>query len=302
MAAQLPPLQAIRAFEAAARYLSFTKAAEELGMTQAAVSYQIKVLEDRVGSPLFIRKPRQVALTEAGRRLADASGQAFEILREAWSSVRGDAEGTLVISTVQTFATWLAKHLGPFQITHPSIAVRIVIASDIVDFARDEVDVGIRSGGGKWPNIASHHLFDADFTPMLSPKLAETIGGVSKPADLLKLPIISPDDPWWVSWFDMAGVSAEGLKGRPLNRFGAQALEGTAAIAGQGVGILTPAFFVDELDTGRLIQPFPLIGNDGHAYWLVYPESRRNSPKVRAFRDWMLAEVEKTIPQASGGR
>jgi LysR family glycine cleavage system transcriptional activator len=300
MAAQLPPLQAIRAFEAAARHLSFTRAADELGMTQAAVSYQIKVLEDRVGAPLFIRKPRQVALTEAGRRLADASGQAFDILREAWSSVRGDAEGTLVISTVQTFATWLAKHLGPFQIAHPALAVRIVVTSEVVDFTRDEVDIGIRSGGGKWPTIASHHLFDADFTPMLSPRLADTIGGVKEPADLFKLPIIGPDDPWWEVWFDMAGVSPDGLKGRPLNRFGAQALEGTAAIAGQGVGILTPAFFQDELETGRLIMPFDLIGNDGHAYWLVYPESRRNLPKIRAFRDWMLAELENTIPRTAG--
>ena len=177
---------AIRAFEAAARHASFTKAAEELGMTQAAVSYQIKVLEERVGVPLFLRRPRQVVLTEAGRRLAPAVTEAFALMSEAYAAVRTGAQGTLVISTIQTFGSnWLARHLGSFQIAHPSIAVRLDTSSHMVDFAREEVDVGIRSGGGKWPGLAVHMLFRADFTPMLSPKLADSIGGVKEPADLL---------------------------------------------------------------------------------------------------------------------
>jgi LysR family glycine cleavage system transcriptional activator len=296
MAFQLPPLAAIRAFEAAARNASFTKAAEELGMTQAAVSYQIKVLEERIGVPLFLRRPRQVVLTEAGQRLAPAVSEAFALLAEAYTSVRAGAEGTLVISTVQTFGSnWLARHLGSFQIAHPSIAVRLDTKSHMVDFSREEVDVGIRSGGGKWPGLAVHMLFRADFTPMLSPALAESIGGVKEPADLLRLPILDSSDPWWRQWFAAANVPADELARRPGSSMGSQASEGSAAMAGQGVAILTRALFAAEIADGRLIQPFDLVGEDGHAYWLVYPEARRNVPKIRVFREWLLAEIARSI-------
>jgi LysR family glycine cleavage system transcriptional activator len=289
---RLPPLAAIRAFEAAARLLSFTRAAEELAMTQAAVSYQIKVLEERVGAPLFVRRPRQVELTETGRALAAASTEAFRILAEGFEQAQTGAQGMLTITTVLTFASnWLARHLGSFQIAHPSLAVRIDTSSHMVDFAREDVDVGIRSGNGNWPGLDVPLLIAATFTPMLSPKLAASIGGVKEPADLLRLPILDPEDPWWIQWLKEAGVSSEGFKNRPSSRLGAQAYEASAAMAGHGVAILTPAFFAAELADGRLLQPFDLVCNDGHAYWLVYPEARRNVPKIRAFRDWILAEI-----------
>ncbi|RVA21731.1 LysR family transcriptional regulator, partial [Mesorhizobium sp. M7A.F.Ca.CA.004.11.2.1] len=195
--AQLPPLQAIRVFEAVARHLSFTKAASELAMTQAAVSYQIKVLEERVGAPLFLRRPRQIALTEAGQRLAPAVSEAFAILGQAYAAARGGADGLLCVTTVLTFASnWLAHRLGSFQIAHPALAVRLETSSRLTDFAREDTDIAIRSGGGKWPGLEAHKLLDADFTPMLSPKLAATIGGVREPADLLRLPILDPGDIW----------------------------------------------------------------------------------------------------------
>ena len=290
----LPPLAAARAFEAAARLLSFTRAAEELAMTQAAVSYQIKVLEERVGEPLFIRRARQVELTETGRALAAAASEAFRILAESYEQARTGGQGTLSISTIPTFAAnWFALHLGSFQIAHPSIAVRLRTEDRMVDLAQDSIDIGIRTGySGTWPGLVSHRLFLADFTPMLSPSLAATVGGIREPADLLKLPIIDAGDPWWSMWFDMAGVDARAdLSSRPHGQLGAQAFVGRAAVAGVGVAILTRAMFVPELANGSLIQPFDLVGNDGHAYWLVYQEARRNVPKVRAFRDWMLAEV-----------
>ena len=296
MAFQLPPLAAIRAFEAAARNASFTKAAEELGMTQAAVSYQIKVLEERVGVPLFLRRPRQVVLTEAGQRLAPAVSEAFALLSEAYTSVRAGAEGTLVISTVQTFGSnWLARHLGSFQIAHPSIAVRLDTKSHMVDFSREEVDVGIRSGGGKWPGLAVAHAVSRRFHADAEPALAESIGGVKEPADLLRLPILDSSDPWWRQWFAAANVPADELARRPGSSMGSQASEGSAAMAGQGVAILTRALFAAEIADGRLIQPFDLVGEDGHAYWLVYPEARRNVPKIRAFREWLLAEIARSI-------
>ncbi|MGF7008476.1 LysR substrate-binding domain-containing protein [Aminobacter sp. BE322] len=294
MALQLPPLTAIRVFEAAARHASFTKAAAELGMTQAAVSYQIKLLEERVGAPLFLRRPRQVALTEVGRRLAPAASEAFAILGEAYAAARGGSAGTLCVSTVLTFASnWLARHIGSFQMRHPGIAVRLDTSSRMVDFAREDVDVGIRSGDGTWPGLVAHRLFRAQYTPMLSPKLAESIGGVKEPADLLKLNILDPGDIWWTRWFALAGLPADSLSGRPDTSMGSQAYEASAAMAGQGVAILTRAFFTSELAEGRLIQPFDLIGDDGQGYWLVYPEARRNAPNIRAFRDWILAELAR---------
>jgi len=290
----LPPLAAVRAFEAAARHLSFTRAGEELGMTQAAVSYQIKLLEDRLGAPLFLRQPRQVVLTELGRSLAPAVGEAFELLRAAFAAARSGAQNTLTISSNPTFATqWLAPRLGSFQLAQPTLAVRLDSSTDVRDFAREEIDVSIRTGSGHWPGTAAHRLIKATFTPMLSPKLAESIGGIREPADLLKLPIIDPGDPWWPLWFKAAGIAEPSLGGRPRSQMGTQTLEATAAMAGNGVAILTPAFYQAELTAGRLIQPFDLVGYDGHAYWLVYPEARRNAPKIRAFRNWLLS----TLPE-----
>ncbi|RWE39389.1 MAG: transcriptional regulator GcvA [Mesorhizobium sp.] len=290
--APLPPLQAIRVFEAVARHLSFTRAAQELGMTQAAASYQIKLLEERIGAPLFLRRPKQIELTEPGRRLAPAVSEAFAILGQAYAAARGGADGLLCVTTVLTFASnWLAQHLGSFQLAHPALAVRLDTSSRLTDFAREDVDLAIRSGGGKWPGLEAHKLLDADFTPMLSPKLAASIGGVKQPADLLRLPILDPGDVWWTQWFEAAGVAGHDLASRPGSSMGAQAYEANAAMAGHGVAILTRALFKDELADGRLVQPFDLVGDDGHAYWLVYPTARRNVPKIRAFRDWILAEI-----------
>ena len=299
---RLPPLAAIRAFEAAARLLSFTRAAEELAMTQAAVSYQIKVLEERVGAPLFLRKPRQVELTEPGRVLAAASTEAFRILAESFEQARTGGQGTLSISTIPTFAAnWLALRLGSFQIAHPSIAVRLETSDRMVDLALDNIDIGIRTGySSQWPGLTSHRLFLADFTPLLSPALAATIGGVKEPADLLRLPLVDAGDPWWAMWFELSGIDARAdLAARPGSQLGSQAFIGRAAVAGAGVAILTRAMFAAELTAGSLIQPFDIVGSDGHAYWLVYREARRNVPKIRAFRDWMLKEVGATTGAAA---
>lgn len=291
----LPPLTAVRAFEAVARHLSFTKAAAELGMTQAAVSYQIKILEERVGAPLFLRKPRQISLSETGTRLAPDVSAAFDTLRSAFATSRGQVDGLLSITSVPTFASqWLAQNLGLFQIAHPDIAVRLDSSSDLRDMVHDEFDVAIRTlpappGGG----MVSHLLIKADFSPLLSPGLAESIGGVSKPDDLLRLPVLDPEDEWLDQWFAAAGVPGYTALGRPKSSLGLQNLLGTAAMAGRGVAMLTPGFFRDEITSGRLLQPFNLLATDGRAYYLVYPESRRNAPKIRAFRDWMISA---TVP------
>ena len=294
----LPPLAAIRCFEAAARHGSFTRAAEELGMTQAAVSYQIKVLEDRLGGPLFLRGARGVSLTEAGKRLAPPVTEAFGQLRIAFESLRADGGGVLAITAVNTFATnWLVPRLGEFQIAHPGLAVRLDTSPKFADFAREDVDVGIRAGSGGWPGLAQHSLMPITYTPMLSPRLLERAGRLESPEDLLKLPLIDPQDVWWGDWFIAAGLPAPDLSRRTEMQVHAQNVAGNAALAGQGVAILTPAFFADELAAGRLVQPFPIVRESTQNYWLVYLEARRRSPKIRAFRDWLLAAIG---PDAEG--
>lgn len=287
------PLNSLRVFEAAARRMSFTRAGEELGLTQTAVSYQIKLLEDTLGEQLFLRRPRQVTLTDAGARLSPKISEAFGLMDEALSGMKDHSDSTLIIHTTATFASrWLASHLGTFQLENPGIAVRLETSQEIVDFSRIEADVAIRSGNGQWPGLKAHFLMKSDFTPMMSPALADTIGGVKEPADLLKLRIIDPGDIWWPLWFKAAGLDPADLEGRPLSRFGAQTFEAAAAVAGQGVAILKPEFYADDVALGRLIQPFDLRATDGSDYWFAYPEARRHSKKITAFRDFL----RKTMP------
>ncbi|TPL93959.1 LysR substrate-binding domain-containing protein [Mesorhizobium sp. B2-3-12] len=292
MSWDLPPLGAIRVFEAASRLGSFTKAAEELGMTQSAASYQIKVLEERAGTPLFIRKTRQIALTEAGEQLAPHASGAFSALADAWVATKGGATGVLSVTTVQTFAsTWLAVRLGAFQLMHPDLAVKVDTSSRLADFARDGMDIGIRTGTGKWPGLAAHYLFKADYTPMLSPRLVQSVGGIHRPEDLYKLPLCCSTDPWWKIWFEAAGARFEPDRIITGPELGTQAYDAMAALTDQGVAILTRNLYSSLLTTGQLVQPFEALGSDGDGYWLVHSESRRNTPKIKLFRDWVLAET-----------
>lgn len=288
------PLNALRVFEAVARLGSFTKAGDELGMTQTAVSYQVKLLEENIGEPLFLRRPRQISLTDTGELLLPKVSDAFVLLNEAMAEARGEIESTLLINTIATFAShWLARRLGTFQLRHPAIAVRLSTSEALIDFTRESVDVAIRSGDGNWRGLIADKLLDVDFTPMLSPKLAESIGGIHKPEDLMKLPIIGATDPWWQIWFKAAGLTDLGLESRPRSQYGSQTFEASAAMAGQGVAILTPAFYGDELAQGRLYQPFERTCSDDRGYWLVYAENRRNVPKIKAFRSWILEEIAR---------
>jgi LysR family glycine cleavage system transcriptional activator len=294
----LPPLSAVRAFEAAARHESFTRAAEELGMTQAAVSYQVKALEDRVGSPLFVRQARNVALTPAGRRLAPAVTEAFEMLRTAFASAGRNVDNVLSLSILPTIAShWLVPRLGRFQIAHPQFAVQLDASHDIVDFAQGEFDLAIRSGRGDWPGLEALFLLPSHFTPVCSPRLLQA-SPLEGPADILKMPILSPHDPWWAEWFEKAGVGKVDLSDRLDHSFGTQTFEGMAAMAGQGVALINPFFFAADLASGRLVQMFDLILEADRSFWLVYPKARRRSEKIRAFCDWALEEARRDAAQA----
>lgn len=292
---RLPPLSAIRAFEAAARHGSFTKAAEELGMTQAAVSYQVKLLEDRVGAPLFLRQPRKVVLSEAGKRLAPAVADAFQRLNAAFASLRENDGNVLSVTAVNTVCTnWLVPRLGRFQSAHPSISVRLEISSRLVDFAQEDFDVGIRGGKGEWPGLKSHLLFPVNLTAVASPEFLKRHGPITKAEDLFNVTILDGKDECWDRWFAVAGIT----KMPPLKGAGVemptQQMLGSAAIAGQGVALVTPALFDAELEEGRLVQVLPIVcSHNDTNYYLVYRDGRQNVPKIKAFRDWALAEVER---------
>jgi LysR family glycine cleavage system transcriptional activator len=287
---QIPPLPAVRVFEAAARHENFTSAAAELGMTQAAVSYQIRLLEERLGVPLFIRSKQRVALSDAGRKVAPLVSGAFDALSDAFSAVLMDDQSVLTISTAQTFASnWMAPRLGAFQVGRPELAVRLLTQNQMVDFARDEVDVAVRIGRGPWPGLRQDFLMCVHATPMCTPEFRDSYR-IERPEQLLEVPRLNPEDVWWKQWFDAVGLT-EGQR-RPGIRLDSQAMEGNAALAGHGVGMLTPLFWRNELEAGRLVQLFDLIIYEGPSYWLVYPEHKRNQPKIRLFREWMTSEFD----------
>jgi LysR family glycine cleavage system transcriptional activator len=284
-------------FEAAARHENFTLAAAELGMTQAAVSYQVRILEDRLGVPLFVRSKRRVTLSEAGRRLAPVVSDAFDRLGEGFADLVDEDESVLAISTAQTFASnWLAGHLGAFQVARPELAVRLQTSNGLVDFARDEVDVAIRMGDGQWPGLRSHFLFHHHFTPMCTPDFRDR-HDLREAKDVLRVARLTPDDEWWEIWLSAAEVALPAQR-LPGIRLDSQATEGQAAMAGHGLGMLTPMFWKAEVAAGRLVQPFPLIACERRAHWLVYPEHKRGRAKIRAFRDWLLGKIAAEAPSA----
>jgi LysR family glycine cleavage system transcriptional activator len=265
-------------------------------MTQAAVSYQIRLLEERLGLPLFVRSKRRVTLSEAGRRLAPVVSDAFDRLAEGFSGLVDEDESVLGISTAQTFASnWLAARLGGFQIARPELAVRLLTSNALADFAREEVDVAVRMGSGPWPGLRRHFLFCLYSTPLCTPDFRDR-HKLERPADLLRVPRLNAQDWWWKQWLEEAGVPLAEETPQQGIRLDSQALEGNAALAGHGVGLLTPLYWRSEIASGRLVQPFDLVVVSGPALWLVYPEHKRGRAKIRAFRDWLLEEMAAEAP------
>ena len=293
---KIPPLSAVRVFEAAARHENFTSAAAELGMTQAAVSYQIKMLEERLGLPLFRREKKRVLLTDAGKSVIPDVTRAFDALHKAFADIRAEDDSVLTISTSNTFAnTWLAWRLGSFHMEHADMAVRLLTNDALADFITDDVDVAVRLGRGGWDGLACELLFTIDFTPMCSPAFLARHGGKLTPHDLLKLPQISPHEPYWAHWLQEAGVDVPDGPPRPGIRLDSQANEGHAAMAGQGVAMLTPFFWRNDMEDGRLVQLFPQLLAQDYGYWLCYPENRKRVPKISRFRKWLLAELGSAV-------
>jgi LysR family transcriptional regulator, glycine cleavage system transcriptional activator len=294
MPTRLPPLNALRTFEAAARHLSFTKAAEELFVTQAAVSHQIKTLEDHLGLPLFRRLNRRLMLTDEAQTLLPSVRRAFDELIAGVERVRECCmSGRLTISTTPSMgANWLASRLGRFQALFPEFEIRLSATQRLVDFAREGVDCGIRSGFGDWPGLRAEPLFGAmSLAPVCSPALLEGEKALREPADLAHHMLLHAMDDMeaWRHWLRAAGV--EGIDPMRGLKFDAIPLALQAAISGAGVAITRDEFVAEDLASGRLVKPFDFALPSDFAYYFVAPELTWDQPKLQAFREWLFGEA-----------
>ncbi len=295
----LPPLTALRAFEAAARHLSFAKAAQELGVTPAAVSQQIRGLEDFLGIKLFRRMTRAVMLTDAAQAALPALRDGFDRLAEGVALIEGHGErGMLVISTTPTItARWLVPRLQRFHGAYPEIDVRLDTTNALADFSRDDVDIAIRFGRGEYAGLEAHVLFKETVTPVCSPRLLEGPTPLRGPEDLRHHLLLHDEWPgmwsrgWpdWGTWLLAAGVT--GVDTARGMRVSVSDVAIQVALEGQGVALTGLRVVDDLLAAGRLVAPFALSLPLDLGYFVVYPSGLRDQPKIAAFRDWVLAEA-----------
>ena len=295
MVFRLPSLRALRAFEAASRHLSFTRAADELNVTQAAISHQIKRLEAQLGMPLFRRLNRALLLTEAGQSLFLAVNEALELMATAVDRLhRHDQTGEVTVTTMDSFAaTWLVPRLGRFRKLHPEIDIRITTSDVSIDFARETVDLGIRYGYGDWPGLHVEKLMTEELFPVCSPALLETGPPMNKASDLSRYTLLHDDmriD--WRMWLMAAGVEDLVDTDRGLS-FGHSNLVIQAAIHGDGVALARSVLVATSLAEGQLIKPFELALPTNYAYYVVCPEVNLQRSKIKAFREWLFKEAAK---------
>ena len=300
MARRLPPLNALRAFEAAARHLSFSKAAAELHVTPAAISHQVKSLEAHLGLPLFRRLNKAVLLTEAGQRCLTGVREGFDRLAEAVERVRTEgAGGPLTVTVSPSFAgKWLVPRLDRFRQAHPDIEVRIDASAECVDFTRDEVDIGIRYGTGRYPGLRVDRLMDDRVVPACSPRLLESPHPLRTPEDLRWHTLLHVDwtmrDATWPDW--RMWLLAAGVRDIDPNRgpkFSQSSMAIQMAIEGHGVTLVEEVLVADDVAAGRLVKPFELSLSPGFAHYVVCLESAADRPKIAAFRDWLFAEATR---------
>ncbi|ALK32045.1 transcriptional regulator GcvA [Burkholderia plantarii] len=290
---KLPPLNALRAFEAAARHGSFSRAADELFVTHGAVSHQVRALEEELGVPLFTRNGRRLGLTEAGERYARQVRAALAMLVDATLEVcASDRPNRLIVSSLQSFAArWITPRIGSFIDRHPGIDLELKSTDSLTDFSRDDVDVAIRFGNGHYPGLHVEKLFDEVFLPACAPTLN---GGVlpREPADLARYPLLRSDDELWRPWFDAAGLATltEPKRGL-LFQDSSQLVQ--AAIDGQGIALVRRSLAAAELEAGRIVRLFDILGPSPWHCYFVCPRSRIQLPRVQAFRSWLLEELAR---------
>lgn len=307
MAYKLPPLNSLRAFEAAARHLSFVKAAQELNVTQAAISHQVKALEAAVGVALFRRLPRGLAITEAGTAARPILSEAFARMEEAVDRMRSEElSGTLTVSITSSFGSWLVGRLDQFREAHPDIDLLLDASDKLADLERDPVDVAIRYGAGDYPGLSVTPLLREREFPVCSPTLMEGPHPLREPADLAHHTLLhvtnwraytddwGEDDLWpnWKMWLKAAGVHTVDWRTGP--RFKQSMMAMQAAREGQGVALGSTILAADDLKSGRLVRPFDVTvgAPDAFGYYFVCLERYADRPKIAAFRTWMMELLE----------
>jgi len=286
----LPPLETFRFFEAAARHLNFTRAAEEMHVTHGAVSQRIKRLEEHLGMSLFRRSSRRMLLTDEGRLLLERVRNAIGEIAEGLEAIRpGDRDRILTISVVPGFAAyWLLPRLLGFIERHPDIEVNIRPTFSLTDFTRDGVDMAVRFGSGTWPGLKSIKLYDEQLFPVCSPSFR---GGrlPRAPAELLKTPLLHDERQPWSLWFKAVGLDYRGA-GRG-QRYAEQTLLLAAAIGGLGVALARASFVKADLESGRLVQLFSQSVRAKSSCYIVYPRGSETLGKIQAFQEWLLEQV-----------
>ena len=287
----LPPLNALPSFEAVARHLSFSRAADELHVTHGAVSRAVRNLEDQLGVQLMIRATRSARLTPIGASYAAEIRDVLERLAAATSAATGQSSGILSVSTIDSFAArWLMPRLFRFRRVHGDIDVRVAISERLADFVSDGIDIAIRCGGGQYPGLSCELLMKEDHFPVCSPKLLGGKYPLLTPADLachtLLHDVFTVD---WAIWLHSAGIDNVDPHRGPTFLSSDHAIQ--AAIRGEGVVLGRSALVADDLAAGRLVRPFELSLPAGFAYYVVCPPRALKQPNVKAFRDWLTAEA-----------
>jgi LysR family glycine cleavage system transcriptional activator len=302
--AAFPPLKAVRYFEAAARHLSFSKAAEELNVTHSAISHQIKALEEWVGQPLFDRTGRALRLTEAGRQFLPPVRSAFQQLADAAQDLRQLCHGgPLTVSVLPSLASkWLVPRLYDFRAKHPEIEVRISATDRVEQIGQGGIDIAIRYGRGRWPGVETELLLQDDLFPICSPALLNGDAPLKEPSDLQHFNLLN-DSTWeaarfdfWHQWLAQAGVTGLELKGG--FSFNYSNLLVQAAVDGLGIALGNTLLAGDDLKAGRLVKPFDITISLDTAYYIVYGRDALKRPKIRVFRDWL---VDQIAPFRDGG-
>jgi LysR family glycine cleavage system transcriptional activator len=291
--AHLPSLQTLRAFEAAARLQSYSKAAEELGLTHGAVSHRIRELEEQVGAPLFQRAGNAMIATAEGDRLVGKVRQGLSVLEQAFAPARPHAAAAarrqVVVSTLPSLgSTWLFKRIAEFRAEHPEIELDLRVAERLSDYKKERIDLGIRLGSGGWPGLNAVKLFDEALLPVCTPDYRNRVG-LKAPADLARATFLRHARTPWVSWFLAAGLDWPEPASGPM--FDNTLLMLTAALDGQGIALGRHWLTVDELRAGRLVAPFELRVRDDFQYWLIWPTGRSANKDATLLREWLLAKA-----------
>jgi LysR family glycine cleavage system transcriptional activator len=293
MRRSLPPLNALRSFDAAARHQSFTRAADELCVTQGAVSHQVKALEDELGVRLFSRARNGIVITHAGRDYLSVVREAFDrIALGTEQLVQRQRSGPLTVSTSPDFAAkWLVYRLGRFSAAHPEIEVNVSANMHHVDFASEEVDVAIRHGLGNWPGLDAVNLCREELFPVCSPGLVHRLGGIRGPEIIARLPLFHLNDRRdWLKWLEMAGLSGVRPLSGPVFNHASMLID--AIIVGQGIALARTTLAAADMLGGRLARLCSAALPLSNTYWIVCPKPARDLPKIVTFRQWLLAEAE----------